>query len=251
MKHLSKALGGLIAALALALPAQADTVTLAELLRPGASITAGDKLFDNWSNPFYDSSVATRAFNAANILVTSLDDGGDNPGPGLSFSVLNGELTIQGDDLFAFIDLAISFRASVLPGVGKQIKDNSLKLTAGAIQAAGDNGFYIKEFIGTTEGGDDLGDKEVEFSWLDESLGGNGLVENLSDSAVFAPHSQVWVTKNILVWATGSNETASLTGFEQRFSQQNVPEPASYGLAGLALLAAGVARRRRREGLAA
>ena len=43
-----KTLGGLLAAVALALPAQASTVTLEDLLK-GGSITAGDKLFDKWS----------------------------------------------------------------------------------------------------------------------------------------------------------------------------------------------------------
>jgi hypothetical protein len=143
MKSLTKALGGLVAALALALPAQAATVSLAELLA-GGSITAGDKLFDNWTNSFYDSSDG-KVFNAANILVSSLDDGGDNPGPGLSFSVLNGELDRTGDNIYAYIDLMFGFRASVLPGANKLIKDNSLALTKGLVTNAGDNGFYIRE----------------------------------------------------------------------------------------------------------
>jgi len=118
MKTITKALGGLVAAIALALPAQADPLTLAELFA-GQSITAGDKVFDNWTNltdPGFFSSDPTRTFNPGNITVTSLGDGGDDPGPGLRFAVLDGELNIGGDGGYAFIDLA--FEMGPIEGMG-------------------------------------------------------------------------------------------------------------------------------------
>ena len=206
----------------------------------GGSIIAGDKLFDNWSLGYYDSSDG-RTFDAANITVAGYSDGSLNPGPGLDFTVLNDELTVTGDGIYAYIDLMFSFRVTVLDPTLK-ITDSSLSITNALVTNAGDNGMWITETIGTSPGTtDDLESMYVEFSWQDPSFGGTGIISNLNDSAVFAPQSEIWVTKNILVWATDANETASLTGFAQRFSQSpvGVPEPgmlALLALGGIALL---------------
>jgi hypothetical protein len=227
--------------LALALAAGgAQAISMTALLDDG-SITVGDKLFSNWSEVYFDSSDPARAVDTDNIEVVGIDDGGDY---GLRFSILDGEFSVTGDGVYAYLDYSFGFSVTVL-NPNLRIKDNSLLLTGGSIQSLGDNGFYILENIGTEAEADDLGTKEVEFSWLDPSLDGPGLIEELSDSAEFLPQSEIWVTKNILVWATGANETANLTGFEQRFSQTGVPEPSILGLLGLGLLGLGFARMRR------
>ena len=175
--------------LALLVAGSVQAIPLSALLS-GATITAGDKLFDNWSLNFYDTSVVGRSLNAANIEVTALHDGGLDPGPGLQFSITGGELEVQGDGIFAFIDLKFGFRASVLvPGLA--IKDNSLLFGSRMLTLAGDNGMYIRETIGTAAGLADLGTKRIEFSYLDPLP---GLINNPTDSANFAPHREVWVT---------------------------------------------------------
>ena len=155
-------------ALALALAASvAQAIPLSNLLN-GGSITAGDKLFDNWSF-IYQASSTGNLVNTDNIDVSPLNDGGLNPGPGLQFDVLNNELTVTGDGIYAFIAYQFGFKVSVLdPNL--QIKDNSLNLGGASLSydaGVENRGVSVTEDVGTSAGSANLGSRYVEFSQLE------------------------------------------------------------------------------------
>jgi hypothetical protein len=218
-------------ALALVAVGPAHAVSMTDLFA-GQSITIGDKLFDDWQLLFEDTS-DFHAVNTDNIDVTALADNGS--GYGLQFDILNDELFVQGDDLYAYIDFQFGFHVSVLDPLYK-IDDASLEgLDAGTgrtVDGSNDIGSYILENIGTAAGLDDLGVLDAEHSVLDDVV-----FTDLGGAVNFDPQSEIWVTKNILVWAVDSTDDAHLDGFSQRFSQvAAIPEPSTWLLMGLGLV---------------
>jgi hypothetical protein len=235
-------------ALALTGAGGAQAVLLSDLLLPGATITAGDKVFDQFSVVSYAAGDG-RQFNAANIDVTALNDGGNDPGPGLSFSVLGGEFNVAGDGIYNFVDLMFGFH--VTAAAGFKIKDNSLYLDTATLGYTADGteslGVSILEWAsdsGLVTDPTTPGYINTEFS---QNFGTP--ISVLSASSQFTPEQDYWFTKDILVWSANVGDTASLQAFTQRFSQEptgtgNVPEPGTLALLALALVGVGVSRRR-------
>lgn len=213
---------------------QVDT-SLAFLLDNGFNMVAGDKMFDRW---FVAGD--TGRVNPADIRIVALNDGGLDPGPGLQFNVLNNALTVFDDDSISY---TIGFRVTVLDPL-LRVKDNSLNLTSYSVDADEEAaGVSITEWIGTTPGSNDLGTKHVEV--VEDFFSGDSTI--LSDSATFKPLSEIWVTKNINVFAVDFDDFAALYGFQQRFSQEYAtPEPVTAGLCVLGIAALGLVTARRR-----
>ncbi|TCV88106.1 PEP-CTERM sorting domain-containing protein [Sulfurirhabdus autotrophica] len=212
----------------------------------GQSITAGDKVFDQFKLIFQGKSDGSTV-NTNNINVTALNDGGLDPGPGLMFNISNQEFNVQGDGIYAYLDFQFGFHVSVLdPNL--RINGNSLAManafTTTSGQPINDDGSFILEKIGTAAGLSNLGSKNVEFSTLDDVI-----TNKLTDTAAFASQSDIWVTKNILVWATDVGDQAGFDSFSQRFSQgirpSQIPEPATLTLMGLGLAGLSAVRRRK------
>jgi hypothetical protein len=241
---------GLALAAALTGGAHAATLTLEQLFN-GGTLTVGDKLFDRFSlvttgplgGPLPASSDG-RLFDASRIDVETLADNGY--GFGIGFNIKDRQLDVTGDGIYAFADYSFEFRVRALDptlgivGAAMGFDPGFASLTW-QVDGSNDLGAFIKESIGSTQGGSDISnDLTVDFSVLDDVQ-----TRDFPNDVSFGPVSELWVTKNINVWSQDSTDTASLQGFSQRFAQAAMPEPTTYALVGIALLAAGAAGRRR------
>jgi len=216
---------------------RAWAVSLEELVQ-GATLTADDKLFENWQLQQLDLTGDAVA-DLTMIDVTPIVD--DPLNPGLKFTAPLGAI---GTAFFnagnSSVNLVFSFDVRTTSGL-PLIKDNSLLINDFVFDSGPQALINISESISTGDG-IALGSKFVQAQPSD--LGMEGLLPDHFDEADFSPQSEIHVVKMIEILGPGQFDGAFLTMFEQRFSQ--VPEPATvllFGMGGLAL----IARRRIRD----
>lgn len=202
--------------------------SLAELFGIG-TITVNDKKFSDFSLDF--TAPGSKVLNFDEVKVSGLDDGGADPGPGLRVSSTT-EFLISDLDLINFV---YAFRVDVTDPLWR-VKDNSLTVDAtpaGYTLTSGDPTtgprWEVNEAVNTLGLTEVLGSKQV---FADGFLG----TSNLSDAAVFAPQTSLLVGTNVYMEGFGTDDSAQLFAFEQRFSQTMVPLPAP-----LLLLVTGIA----------
>lgn len=216
-------------------PRSSEGVTLEDLFG-GQTITADDKIFDNWE--LLELQTVNGGFaNPADVEVIPLED--DPLNPGLKFNIPNGMGTPFSHVGPASATMRFSFTVQTSSGQAL-IKDNSLVLNGFVFDAGPDATITITETI-TDASGNSLGDKRVfadSFDFPDPSN------PEQFDSAEFERQSLIHVEKLIDIQGPGTNDGAVLTMFEQRFSQ--IPEPTSlvlFALGVAAVIAFGRARR--------
>ncbi len=198
----------------------------------GGSISSNDVLFDRWSVVFQDSSTG----DVPDYNNIDINSSGSNTGLGFN---LNGEMNVTGDGVFAFSDLTVGFWAS---STTESIADISLGLGDVLLSFTGDGsedlGVFIKEDIYDAFGGTLLASMDVEHSQLAGALTDDPLA-----SSLFAEHDEVYIEKNILVWAVNEGDSASLSTFNQTLNQP-VPEPSAWVLVIIGLISSSLTRRR-------
>lgn len=237
------------AIVACAIAGSAQAALLSDLIENGGTITAGDKVFADWSALFEDASDG-RENRAQYVDVVGIDEPGADYG--LRFRILDGAFNVVGDGSYGYLDFKFGFSVTAT-APGMRISGSSLEFGSGGAyntwlpDGEFDVGVYVRETVGTSAAADDLATKDIEFSRLQSELDGIPFQEfvKVSDSASFDPQAKIWVTKNILVWAVGEEDGAGLFSFDQRFSQTSVPEPASLALLGIGLFGLAAARKRK------
>jgi hypothetical protein len=196
------------------------------------TITVDDKKFSVW--PY---SAGEGTIDPNTVFVTPISSAGDpnpdNPGPGLYWSsncVLVGPSQILWGSIYFTVTPT---DPTVL------IKDNSLRLSS--------HGYSCDGYVGIQEL---VFNFQNDFGPVGKTVYAYSSGERLSDTLTFDPQPYLGV-QNSFYRSGGVNGTASLTAFEQRFSQTVVPLPAAVWLLGAGFLGyLGLGRRGQNGGVA-
>jgi hypothetical protein len=194
--------------------AQTQATALSALFQ-GGTITADDKLFNNFT--LVNSTPVNGGFaDPAQIDVTPLID--DLLNPGIKFTAQFGALgTPSGHTGPSSIQFTFSFDVSTTNQL-PLIKDNSLRISDWSFDSGPTASIQVSEQV-FDAANVLLGTKLASVT---------PQTQNLLDTLQFSPRAFVHVVKQINIVGPGNNDMARLLMFEQRFSQ--VPEPHSFAL---------------------
>jgi hypothetical protein len=195
-------------------------VTLADLLQPGASILAGDKLFFDFDEYHAIATGGATAVDAATVIVAPIQLGGEW---GLHFQSANFFASTNQTQ-----DTCFQFKVLVTEP-NWLISDNTLTMTAAAV---GTGRASIAENVLAVN--NDLLAQNLTFVFPTV-----GLTVNHKEFPY--PVTEIRVAKDIAV-VGGTNGTAFISDFTQTFSQ--IPEPATLSLLAFGGLAFLIRRRR-------
>lgn len=216
-------------------PRAALAVSLADLFG-GASVTAEDKVFWDWTLLVLQTSNGATADLAA-IEVSPIN--GDPLNPGVSYDAPLGALSTPFGHIGpSHVSLTFSYTVNT---VNQQplIKDNSLELVDFLFDAGPNAFIQVTETVMDAAGGT-IGDKLVIATPNDQPGSGN---PNHVDEIVFPTESILHVVTRIEIQGPGDNDGAHLLSFRQRFSQ--IPEPGTATLLAVGVgVLAGLGRRR-------
>lgn len=208
---------------AVLIPVAAHATLLSDLFN-GASISAAELDFNNWS---LGSASGSPAPDPTQIDVTALLDDLNNPG--LLFTA-NGQLTALPGNSPVRLNFAFDINSS-----GRSIVGNSL--TISSLDVGGTYSASVTELV--QAGGSLLGTLQAGDSNAGPAL-------PISDSQGFAPQTTLQINKNILLEIEGSiGDLARINTFTQRFALQPSQVPAPGSLALVLLGVAGLLRLRK------
>jgi PEP-CTERM motif len=218
-------------------PISSSATPLSVLIRDKGTITANDKLFNDFA---LVSSTVINGGSADTGLIDVTPLTNDPLDPGLDFSVpLDALGTPFGHQGASSVLFSFSFDVRTIDQ-RPLIKDNTLRLTDFTFDAGPAAFILVSEDL-TNAGGTSIGDK-LTIAQPGQQPGSS---PNHFDAANFTPTNFVHVVKTIIIQGPGDNDGAFLTGFQQRFSE--VPEPSSVTFGLLAIGGAvPFARRRKR-----
>jgi PEP-CTERM motif len=208
-----------------------SSCTLTQLIT-GGQIQVDDLIFSGFTN-FTQNSATTKFPNSSLIIVTGLDDGGLDPGPGLRFE-LGGQFNVTAGQA---MDLITTFLVAEASGSPYLIKDSSITLVSNSASGA-NSASGVEQTLYEFEGGSDIYTHVVD-TRPSEAF------NVLYSGTTFDPLESIFNSMTLRVYPGAGN--ATLNVFEIRFSEQAaVPEPGALSMMALGLLSAAVLIRRRR-----